>query len=67
MKPGAFEVRFDPPAINRLSSIDAPTLVIAGDLDLSEIIEIVDLIVKDVKDAQKITIKGAAHLVTKDC
>ena len=66
MKPGVIEVRLAPPAINRLSSIVAPTLVIVGDLDIPGIIEIADLIVKDVKGAQKITIKGAAHLVNME-
>ena len=66
MKPGVIEVRLAPPAINRLSSIVAPTLVIVGDLDIPGIIEIADLIVKDVKGAQKMTIKGAAHLVNME-
>jgi 3-oxoadipate enol-lactonase len=66
MKPGIIEERLDPPAIDRLSSIDAPTLVIVGDLDVPGITDIADLIVKNVKGSRKITIKGAAHLVNME-
>jgi len=66
MKQGMVEERLDPPAIGRLNSIDAPTLVIVGDLDLPGIMEIADLIVKDVRGSRKHTVKGAAHLVNME-
>jgi 3-oxoadipate enol-lactonase len=37
-----------------------------GDLDIAGIIEIADLIVKNVKGSRKITIKGGAHLVNME-
>ena len=66
MKPGVIEKRLDPPAIGRLSSINAPTLVIVGDLDVQGIFEIAGLITRDVKGSRKVTIKGAAHIVNME-
>lgn len=60
------EVRTDPPAINRLSKIKAPTFTIYGDLDVPGIIEIADLIVRDVKGAKKYVIKDTAHLLNME-
>ena len=66
MKPGIREERLNPPAIGRLQEIKAPTLAIVGDLDMPGIIEIADMIVKNVNSAKKITIKDAAHLVNME-
>jgi pimeloyl-ACP methyl ester carboxylesterase len=60
------EIRLEPPAIDRLAEIQVPTLAIVGDLDMPDILEIVDLIEKNVKGAQKEVIKGAAHMVNME-
>ncbi len=51
----------DPPAFGRLAEIHAPTLFIAGDRDVKDILDIGDLIVTHVPGAKKATIPGTAH------
>jgi 3-oxoadipate enol-lactonase len=58
--------RLNPPAIDRLSEIKAPTLTIYGDIDMQGIIDIADKIEKDVAGAKKYVIKGAAHMVNME-
>ncbi|MCX6234952.1 MAG: alpha/beta hydrolase [Bacteroidetes bacterium] len=58
--------RLDPPAVERLQEIQAPTLVVVGELDMPSILAIADLIEKDVPGSQKIIIKGAAHMVNME-
>jgi 3-oxoadipate enol-lactonase len=60
------ETRLEPPAIGRLAEIQAPTLAVVGDLDMPDILEIVDLIEKNVKGARKVIIKGVAHMVNME-
>ena len=65
-RPGSSEQRSDPPAIGRLSKIHAPTLVIVGDLDMPGILEIADMIEKNIPGSKKVVIKGGAHLVNME-
>jgi len=65
-RPGSSEQRSDPPAIGRLSEIHAPTLVIVGDLDMPGILEIADMIEKNIPGSKKVVIKGGAHLVNME-
>jgi len=60
------EIRLEPEAIGRLAEIRVPTLAVVGDLDMPDIIEIVGLIEKNVKDSQKVVIKGVAHMVNME-
>jgi pimeloyl-ACP methyl ester carboxylesterase len=60
------EIRLEPPAVGRLSEILAPTLAVVGDFDMPDILEIVDLIEKNIKGARKEVIKGAAHMVSME-
>ncbi len=60
------EIRLEPAAIGRLAEIRAPTLAVVGDLDMPDILEIVGLIEKSVKGAQKVVIKGVAHMVNME-
>jgi pimeloyl-ACP methyl ester carboxylesterase len=55
-----------PTAIGRLSEIKVPTLVIVGDLDLPEIKDLVDILVRDIQDARKVTVSGVAHMVNME-
>ncbi len=57
------ELVANPPAIERLNEIKAPTLAIVGNLDMPNILEIVDLYEKNVPDFRKVIIPGVAHMV----
>ena len=50
------------PAYGRLAEIKAPTLVVVGDLDLSEIQDTANLLVSKIRGARKAVIHNAAHL-----
>ena len=54
--------RLDPPAVNRLHEIVAPTLVVVGDQDLPHANENADLLTSKIKGARKAVIHDAAHL-----
>ncbi|MCX6272937.1 MAG: alpha/beta hydrolase, partial [Bacteroidetes bacterium] len=56
----------EPPAIKRLAEITVPTLLIVGDLDMPSIDKIADLMVKKIKGAQKVVVKGAGQLVNME-
>jgi len=58
-----YALTLDPPAIGRLAEIKAPTLVIIGDQDMPGILEIGDLIERNVAGSKKVVFKGAAHMV----
>jgi pimeloyl-ACP methyl ester carboxylesterase len=53
--------RLEPPAIDRLAEIHAPTLFVVGDQDVEDILTIGDLIVTHVPGARRAIIPGAAH------
>lgn len=52
----------EPPAIERLNEIAAPTLVVVGDADLEPIRETADLVASNIRGARKAIIHDAAHL-----
>jgi pimeloyl-ACP methyl ester carboxylesterase len=51
-----------PPAAERLHDIRAPTLVIGGDRDVSDIIKIVDKLSAEIPGAKKRILPGVGHL-----
>jgi len=51
----------EPPAINRLAEVKVPTLIVVGDEDTPEILEIADTLEQGIADAKKVVIPGAAH------
>ena len=51
----------EPPAIDRLAAIQAPTLFVVGDRDVEDILKIGDLILANVPGAQQIVIPDTAH------
>lgn len=59
-------VDLKPPAITRLKEIQAPTLIIAGDQDVLDILVIADLLQKHIPRAETLVIPGAAHMVTME-
>jgi pimeloyl-ACP methyl ester carboxylesterase len=55
--------QLEPPANDQLGEIAAPTLVVAGDCDVSYIQQVVDRLVAAIPGAQKHVFPNAAHLV----
>jgi 2-hydroxy-6-oxonona-2,4-dienedioate hydrolase len=56
------EEELKPPAIQRLGEIKCPTLVLVGDSDTSEIVEIASRLTKEIEGARLVTVANAAHL-----
>jgi pimeloyl-ACP methyl ester carboxylesterase len=56
----------DPPAIGRLASIQAPTLVVLGTIDMPDIVDVVDRIEDQVPDVTRADIPGVAHMVNME-
>lgn len=56
------EQEIDPPAIERLSEIQVPTLIIIGSLDLVASQERANILLKGIAGAEKVTMNGTAHL-----
>jgi pimeloyl-ACP methyl ester carboxylesterase len=55
-------VPLDPPAITRLATIKAPTLVVVGDRDMPSLRRIAaDTLAKEIPNATLVTIPGADH------
>jgi pimeloyl-ACP methyl ester carboxylesterase len=52
----------DPPAAERLDEIQAPTLVVVGELDRPEIVARSESLARSVPRAQKIVVEGTAHV-----
>ena len=55
-------MRPDPPAIQQLHSIDAPTLVVIGDRDLQYNLDVADTLEDGIPGARRATIRGAGHM-----
>jgi pimeloyl-ACP methyl ester carboxylesterase len=51
----------EPPAINRLAEVKVPTLIVVGDEDTPEILEIADTLEQGIASAKKVVIAGTAH------
>jgi pimeloyl-ACP methyl ester carboxylesterase len=56
-----------PPAVDRLSAVVAPTLVISGATDPSETAAIADRIARDVRGARRLTLPSCGHVASMDC
>jgi len=55
------ELDLEPPAIDRLSEIGVPTLVIAGDQDVPDILAIAERLRRDIAGARLVIISDTAH------
>lgn len=51
------------PAIQRLQSVTAPTLVVIGDQDVSDILRISELLENGIPGATKVVIPGTSHML----
>lgn len=55
--------RLEPPAAGRLAEVAAPTLVMVGDVDVSEVIAAADVLAAGISGARKHVFQGAAHML----
>jgi pimeloyl-ACP methyl ester carboxylesterase len=51
----------EPPAVNRLAEVKAPTLIVVGDQDMPEVLEVADTLEQGIAGAKKVIIAGTAH------
>lgn len=56
------EIPLEPAAVNRLSEIKVPTLVMVGDLDTPSTLARADFLAKNIPNAKMVTMNGVAHL-----
>ena len=56
----------NPPALQRLSELHVPTLIIMGELEDSENLAVADTLATKISGAQKITVPQAGHLVNME-
>lgn len=63
---GAVELDLEPPAIERLNEVKAPTLVIVGDYDVPAKVEQAHQLATQIAGAQLIVFAGVAHMVTME-
>jgi len=54
--------KLDPPAIDRLNEITAPTLLVVGDEDVPPVLDTIEILMSSIKGARKAVIHDAAHL-----
>jgi pimeloyl-ACP methyl ester carboxylesterase len=59
-------ISLEPPAITRLSEIHVPTLLIVGEYDIPDKIELVGQLVAEISNARQIVISDAAHIVNME-
>lgn len=52
----------NPPAVGRLTEINIPTLILAGSLDLPEVLRAADLLANRIQGAKKIILSDSAHV-----
>ena len=56
----------DPPAVERLGAIRAPTLVMTGDADQPDVLAGADLLTREIPGARRVMIPEAAHMVNME-
>lgn len=57
------QARLEPPAIERLEEVAAPTLVIVGDADVNDVIERAEILAVRIPGARKVVLHDVAHMV----
>src|SRR5215208_7211486 len=58
--PGA---ALDPPASDRLGEVRAPTLVLVGDEEVDDVVDIAEILAHGIQGAEQAVIPGAAHML----
>ena len=54
-------ILLEPPAINRLTEVRVPTLIVLGDEDVQEVIDVAEVLEQGIPGAKKVVIPGTAH------
>jgi 3-oxoadipate enol-lactonase len=62
----AIELDLEPPAIDRLGEVQAPTLLVVGDYDIESKVEQARHLASQIAQAQLAVIAGAAHMVNME-
>src|SRR5258708_16042167 len=62
----AEELALQPPAITRLEAVSVPTLIMVGDYDISDKLELAQKLADEILGAQQAVIPGVAHMVTME-
>jgi len=57
------QARLEPPAIERLEEVSAPTLVIVGDADVDDILVRAEILASRIPGARKVVLQDVAHMV----
>ncbi|MCP4899601.1 MAG: alpha/beta fold hydrolase [bacterium] len=65
-KPGEMGSYIEAGAIDRLSEIKSPTLVMVGELDMQDILDISDRLASEVADSKRVVIPKVAHMVNME-
>jgi len=60
------ELSLEPTAVNRISKIHVPTLIIAGDMDTPKTLACADFLATHIPGAKKVTMHGVAHLLNME-
>ena len=58
--------RLDPPAGARLDEVRAPTLVVVGDADIPDMLEISERLEREIAGARRVVVPGVAHMVNME-
>lgn len=53
--------RLDPPAVDRLTEIKVPTLIVTGDRDVPDILTIAEMLEQGIPNAERVVIPDTAH------
>lgn len=59
---GDTQIPLEPPAAERLHEITAPTLVLVGELDLPEFLDMSDALAQRIPRARKVVLRGTGHV-----
>lgn len=51
----------DPPALERLEELQVPTLVVVGDRDIPDMLDICEVLEKRINEAERAVVEGVAH------
>jgi 3-oxoadipate enol-lactonase len=60
------EIDLDPPAIQRLSEMAVPTLILVGELDLEEKQSLAGRLVAEIREARQAVLPGVAHMLNME-
>lgn len=60
------EQRLDPPAAQRLQELQMPVLVIVGEHDMRDFLQIADVICQQLPQATKLTVPGVGHMANME-